>query len=60
MKINWEMPASAMTAEEFLLVATIQGLCAALSYGAGVIIHPHEIAEDAMEIVAKTKALTKP
>lgn len=35
---------------EYFAAAAMQGLCAALNYGPGTLIHPKELAEDAVSI----------
>jgi len=51
MKINWDMPASAMTVREALFVAVVQGLCTGIQWQPGYIINPEELVNDAQEIV---------
>lgn len=56
--MNWDMPVSGMSAREFLLVMTIQGLCAALDYGPGVLVNSAEIVDDALSIVREAEKAT--
>lgn len=55
MKINWDMPATALTAREYLLISIVQGLVSALNYGPGVIVNSWEIADDALDIAEKVE-----